>query len=115
MIFPDKLKKGDKIKIIAPAKAIEPKQIKEAIKIFENWGLEVILGKHIFDEYYQFAGTDENRLQDLQEAFDDQEIKAIICARGGYGSARLLPDLHFENLLKYPKCTSQKFNHSPHK
>ena len=103
MLIPKNLKAGDKIGIIAPARKIEMNEIKAAISIFESWGLKVELGKNIFAQDRQFAGTDKQRAEDLQYMLDNPEIKAIICARGGYGTIRLLPALNFSTFLKSPK------------
>ncbi|PLX23081.1 MAG: LD-carboxypeptidase [Marinilabiliales bacterium] len=103
MITPVSLKKGDKIGIVAPARKIKKNEIEPAIKIFESWGLKVELGKNIFTEDRQFAGTDKQRAKDLQYMLDNPEIKAIICARGGYGTIRLLPLLDFATFLKSTK------------
>jgi muramoyltetrapeptide carboxypeptidase len=63
----------------------------------------VIIGKHVFDKHFQYAGTDQQRAHDFQEAIDDLEAKAIICARGGYGTVRIIEKLDFSPLLKNPK------------
>ena len=103
MITPPKVKKGDKIGIIAPARKIEISEIDAAIKVFERWGLEVELGKNIFKENKQFAGTDEQRAEDLQYMLDDPKVKAIVCARGGYGTVRIMQHLDFSKFLENPK------------
>lgn len=103
MITPNNLKKGDKIGIIAPARKIQMSEIAAAIKVFECWGLEVVLGKNIFAQYRQFAGTDEQRAEDLQYMMDNSEIKAIVCARGGYGTVKTLKLLDFSTFLLSPK------------
>jgi len=103
MITPAKLINGDKIGIVAPARKIYINEIEAAIKVFESWGLQVELGKNIFEQDRQFAGTDEQRTEDLQYMLDKSEIKAIICARGGYGTIKTLEQLDFSNFLKNPK------------
>jgi muramoyltetrapeptide carboxypeptidase len=103
MITPQYLKKGDEIGIVSTARKITKKELLPAIKIFEEWGLKVRTGKNLFKEYHQFAGTDEERLEDFQEMINDNEIKAIVCARGGYGTVRIVDDIDFTNLIKYPK------------
>lgn len=103
MITPNILEKGDKIGIIAPARKIQMNEIAAAIKVFERWGLEVVLGKNIFAQYRQFAGTDEQRAEDLQNMMDNSEIKAIVCARGGYGTVKTLKLLDFTKFLLSPK------------
>jgi muramoyltetrapeptide carboxypeptidase len=103
MITPAILKKGDKIGIVAPARKIQMSEIEASIKVFERWGLEVELGKNIFAQHQQFAGTDEQRASDLQEMFDNPEIKAIVCARGGYGTIKTLKHIVFDEFIKNPK------------
>ncbi len=103
MLIPDSLKKEDKIGILAPARKIEMHEIEAAISVFESWELKVELGKNILAQDRQFAGTDEQRVEDLQSMLDNREIKAIVCARGGYGTIRLLPQLDFTAFLKSPK------------
>lgn len=100
---PTNLKKGDKIGIVATARKINLMELNPAIEIFRKWSLEIVLGKHIFDEHYQFAGTDEDRYQDLQEMLDDEQIKAIIFARGGYGTIRIFDKINWTKFIKNPK------------
>lgn len=94
---------GDKIAIIATARKITVPEIEIAIQTFEHWGLQVILGETIGASYNQFAGDDAERLQDLQQALDDESIKAIICARGGYGTTRIIDQVDFTRFRKHPK------------
>jgi muramoyltetrapeptide carboxypeptidase len=103
MKTPSYIKKGDKIGIVSTARIISKKEIYPAVKIFKEWGLEVVLGKHLFEEYNQFAGTDEQRTADLQQMLDEHSVKAIICARGGYGTVRIIDKLNFSNFIKKPK------------
>ncbi len=103
LIIPKPLKKGDKIVIIAPAGLITPDLVKLAIDVFEDWGLEVKRGEHLFAQHFQFAGTDKQRLADLQNALDDPEIKAVICARGGYGCMRIADKINWQGFIKNPK------------
>ena len=99
---PQYLKKGDKVAITCPAKKL-PGPIDSAIKLLESWGLEVVSGETVTASHHQYAGTDEQRLNDLQRFLDDQSIKAIFAARGGYGTIRIIDDLDFETFKKYPK------------
>lgn len=99
---PPYLKKGDKIAIVCPAKKI-PKPIDNAIKILEQWGLEVITGETVQATYHQFAGNDALRNSDLQGFLDDPEIKAIIAGRGGYGTIRIIDELDFTKFKAQPK------------
>ncbi len=100
---PNALQKGDKIAIIATAKAIEKADVEKTRIVFESWGLEVVYGSHLFDRHHQFAGTDAQRHQDLQWALDNPEIRAVICARGGYGTTRILDNIDFSSFAKNPK------------
>lgn len=97
---PPQLKTGDTIGIVSTARKILKEEIEFAIQTFESWGLKVVLGKTIGAEYHQFAGEDKFRAQDFQEMLDNPEIKAIICARGGYGTVRVLDHLDFS---KFPE------------
>lgn len=101
-ITPPCLQKGDKVGIIAPAKKVTPEEMAHAIYILESWGLEVILSKNLYKAHHIFAGTDLERTQDLQEMLDRQDIKAILCARGGYGTSKIVDMLDFTKFLQNP-------------
>ena len=105
LIQPELLKSGDTISILAPSGVLNnfDKNIEKAINIFKSWGLNVVLGNHIYDKNGHFAGTDKNREKDFQKALDNKNIKAIWCARGGYGAVRIIDKLNFDNYLKNPK------------
>ncbi len=103
MISPPALKPGDKIAICAIARKITLTEIEKAVTTFKSWGLEVVIGRSIEADYNQFAGPDELRTADLQTMLDDPEVKAIISARGGYGTTRLLDQLDFTGFKKSPK------------
>ena len=105
LIQPEPLKSGDTISILAPSGVLNnfDKKIEKAINIFKSWGLNVVLGNHIYDKNGHFAGTDKNREKDFQKALDNKNIKAIWCARGGYGAVRIIDKLNFDNYLKNPK------------
>jgi muramoyltetrapeptide carboxypeptidase len=100
---PSLLKTGSKIAIVAPAGNVSGDYVQKAVTIFESWGLKVELGKNLFSESFQFSGTDAQRLSDLQETFDNEEISAIICARGGYGSLRIADKINLGGFRKKPK------------
>ncbi|MGY5355331.1 S66 peptidase family protein [Wenyingzhuangia sp. IMCC45467] len=101
---PDFLQQGDTILIVAPAGIIkQPDAILKAQETFESWGYTVIIGNAVFNEHHHFAGTDSQRLQDMQWALDHATAKAIWCARGGYGSVRIIDDLNFSKFAKNPK------------
>ncbi len=100
--IPDFIQVGDKVAIVAPASFIRG-NIDEAVNILENWGLEVQLGQSVSSTHHQFAGDDSLRAQDLQDALDNPEIKAIFAARGGYGSVRIIDRIDFTKFQKTPK------------
>ncbi len=105
LIRPKYLQKGDTIAIIATAGILKNKKdaIALAKKTAESWGLHVIVGKNVFKQGNHFAGTDKERASDFQKALDDASIKAIWCARGGYGSVRILDKVNFEKFKQNPK------------
>jgi len=103
MITPPYLKHGDKIAIVAPARKVTPSEMEAAITIFRSWGLQVVTGPHLFGENNQYSGTDDERADDLQMMLDNKEIKAIICARGGYGTVRIIDRLNFTAFEQHPK------------
>jgi muramoyltetrapeptide carboxypeptidase len=103
MIVPPALKKGDKIRIVSPAGKVKEKFVLPAVDWLRKQGYHVELGKHVFATQYQFAGTDQQRLEDLQTALDDPETSAIICSRGGYGTVRIISKIKYDGLLKNPK------------
>ena len=105
LIKPEFLKYGDTISIVAPSGVLNnfEDKIKSALNVFESWGLNVVLGEHIYSKYGHFAGKDIDRQIDFQKALDNKNIKAIWCARGGYGAVRIIDNLNFNNYLKKPK------------
>jgi len=103
MIVPEFLSPGDKVGVVATAKKVNRENTLHGIDILKTWGLEVKIGKYVFHSFYQFAGTDKQRTDDLQEMIDDPEIKAIFMARGGYGSTRIIDQIKFDSLYTSPK------------
>lgn len=103
MIVPPFLKSGDKIALIAPARKIVREELDSFLEQTKPWGFEWVLGKNLFATYYQFAGTDEQRLSDFQEAIDNPEIKAIVPARGGYGCMRIMDNINWDKFIQHPK------------
>jgi muramoyltetrapeptide carboxypeptidase len=101
-IAPPYLKKGDKVAIICPAKKVST-PMTDAVDLLKSWGLEVVLGDTLGLSFHQFAGDDEQRAQDLQLFIDDDSIKAIIAARGGYGTIRMIDKVDFSGLSQNPK------------
>lgn len=102
MIQPRFLKKGDKVAITCPAKSL-PGSIDTAIALLRSWGLEVICGETVFARHNQFAGDDDLRRRDMQRFLDDESLSAIIAARGGYGTIRIIDQLDFSLFKKNPK------------
>ncbi|WP_323757564.1 LD-carboxypeptidase [Roseivirga sp.] len=102
MLIPPLLSQGDKIAIVAPAKKIQS-DLTFAVNTLTEWGLTPVLGVHVLATDHYFAGTDSQRLDDLQGALDDPEIKAILIARGGYGTTRILEQINWSNFLENPK------------
>ncbi len=102
--LPKKLEKGDTIGVISPAGAVSEKnRWSLAVKYFESRGYKVKIAPHAGDKNKYLAGKDEDRLSDLINFFIDKEVKAIICARGGYGTARLLDKIDWEIIKQNPK------------
>lgn len=103
VIIPSALRSGDKIGIVSTARKISPEEIQPAVTLIRSWGLEVVIGDTIGKEDFQFAGTDDERIADFQKMLDDDSVRAIICARGGYGTVRIIDELDFRKFLKNPK------------
>jgi muramoyltetrapeptide carboxypeptidase len=103
MHTPQNLKKGDTIGIVSTARKISKEELKPAIRLLESWGLKAVLGKTIGAEKNQFAGSDDLRSSDFQQMLDDPKIRAIWCARGGYGTVRIIDRLDFSTFKKNPK------------
>jgi len=103
MINPPCLKSGDTVAIVAPGRKVSPAEMEPAIRQLRSWGLKVITGPHLFGQQDQYSGKDEERATDLQLMLDDETIRAIICARGGYGTVRIIDRLDFGYFAKNPK------------
>jgi muramoyltetrapeptide carboxypeptidase len=104
-IQPPYLKAGDTVAIVAPSGILIGREgeIQQAVSLLKSWGLHASVGKHVFSKANHFAGTDEQRCEDLQNAMDDPKISAIWCARGGYGTVRILDKLDYTQFQKHPK------------
>ena len=102
-IQPPFLKQGDEVAIVSPSFAIDEIKISDGVKALEGWGLKVHIGKNVFKKSGPFAGTDAERLSDLQEFTDNIKIKAIICSRGGYGMLRIIDKIDFSRIRRHPK------------
>lgn len=100
---PPFLQPGDKIAIISPSSSIDGNLIEQASNLLTEWGLEPIIGEHARSVFGRFAGTTQERIEDLQWAVDTKEIKAILCSRGGYGLIQIIDDIDFSRFELYPK------------
>lgn len=100
---PEYLKPGDEVAIISPSFCIEEKRVIDAVSFLEEWGLKVRVGKNALKNEGPFAGSDEERLSDLQEMTSDSEIKAVFCSRGGYGISKIIDKVDFSALRGNPK------------
>lgn len=100
---PPYLKVGDTIGITCPAGYISLDDVQPAVQLMESWGFGIKLGKTVGSRSFSMGGTDEERRLDFQQMLDDSEIKAIMCARGGYGSLRIVDQLDFSRLEDDPK------------
>ena len=103
MKTPQYLKKGSKIAIVAPAWKVTPEKISAAVKWIEEKGFVPVYDDRLFAEYNQFAGDDDFRASVLQEYLDRNDIDAIFCARGGYGTIRIIDKLDFTKFAEHPK------------
>ncbi len=105
-IFPKSLKKGDQIAIISPAGAVEPAHLEKGIRMIKDKGFEPVLGENLYSKYsngYNYAGSEEQRTQDINWAFNDPQISAIWTSRGGYGCQHLIKNLNVKGFLQHPK------------
>lgn len=100
---PPYLKQGDTIGITSPAGPVTREEIQPAVQVMENWGYKIRMGDTIGKKDFNFGGTDEERLNDLQKMLDDPTIKAIMCARGGYGSLRIVDRINWTKFKSRPK------------
>ena len=103
MVSPPFLQKGSVIRIVSPAGKCEAEPLEGMVRWLKAEGHQVDLSRHAAGSWFQYAGTDRERLTDLQEALDDPAVNAILCSRGGYGTIRLLEHLDFRGFRKHPK------------
>ena len=104
IIIPPYLQKGDTLGIVAPAGFMPVEKMQTCIETLDSWGYNVQMGATTHsDSQNYFSGTDEERLNDLQQMLDDRNIKAILCARGGYGTSRIIDRINFKKFRKHPK------------
>lgn len=101
--IPPYLQKGDTIGIVCPAGFMPFENAEACIATLIQWGFKVKLGKTLGHQFHYFSGTDDERLTDLQNMIDDDTIKAILCARGGYGVTKIIDQVNFKKFKKHPK------------
>ncbi len=102
-VIPAYLKKGDLIGITSPAGYISLEEIQPSIQLMESWGYKIQIGESIGKREFTFGGSDDERASDFQQMLDDKGIKAIMCARGGYGAIRIIDKLKWEHFRSHPK------------
>jgi muramoyltetrapeptide carboxypeptidase len=102
-LIPEYLQPGDTIGITCPAGNMSPAEIQPAIQQIESWGFKIKLGDTVGKKDAIFGGTDEQRAKDFQDMLDDPQLKAVLSARGGYGSVRIIDQLRWEKLIARPK------------
>jgi len=103
MIQPPNIKQGDTIGLVCPAGSIPIEKVQNCIQTLEKWGYQVQLGKTVGGKKDAFSATDAERALDVQSMLDDENIKAILCARGGYGMSRIVNELNFSKFNAHPK------------
>lgn len=103
MIRPPYLKAGDTVAIVSTARKVSKFEIKPTIDLLKSWGLDVQTGKNLFKECNQFSGTDEDRAGDLQRAINNKNVQAVLFARGGYGTVRIVDQIDWKRFIKQPK------------
>ncbi|MFK7903848.1 MAG: LD-carboxypeptidase [Chitinophagales bacterium] len=103
MKIPPSLQKGDKIAIVCTARSFAEDDLKSVLPVLYGWGLQPVLGTTIGLQLHQFAGSDEDRSKDFEAQLKDKNIKAILCARGGYGTVRMIDGIDFGFLEAHPK------------
>jgi muramoyltetrapeptide carboxypeptidase len=102
--IPPYLKKGDTIGLVCPAGYMPVEKVSECIRVLnEEWGFTTKAGNTIGKQFNYFSGTDEERLEDFQQMLNDDEVKAVLCARGGYGLSRIIDRIDFSKFKKQPK------------
>lgn len=105
MVQPPFLKVGDTVAIVAPSGILKGKkaEVQQAVELLKSWGLHAVVGKNVFNQNNHFAGTDDERCEDFQNAMDNPSYSAIWCARGGYGTVRILDKLDYTKFRENPK------------
>lgn len=100
---PPALRPGDRVRVVSPGSTPDRTLVARGIEILRSWGLEVETAPHVFDQYGYLAGTDADRLADLDTAFADPDVRGIFASRGGYGTQRVVDDIDFGDIRRRPK------------
>jgi muramoyltetrapeptide carboxypeptidase len=100
---PHKLKEGDLVALVAPSGPVPPDRAAAAVDVLSGWGLRIRMGAYALGKHTFFAGTDEERLDDLNGALRDEEVRGVLCLRGGYGMQRIVDDVDFDAVKADPK------------
>ncbi len=103
LIKPQKLHPGDAVGVIAPSGPVNSEELRKGLLVLEKMGFKPLVGKYVHEKNHFIAGTDEQRAKDVMDMFENPDIKAIFCARGGYGVNRILPLLNSKVIRKNPK------------
>lgn len=103
MLRPPYLQPGDQVAFVSPAGIIDKTYIENAAETVRSWGLVPVVGKHTTSQHGYFAGTDSERMEDMQWALDDEDIKAVFCTRGGYGCIRIVERIDYSRFQGNPK------------
>lgn len=101
--IPPYLKSGDTIGITSPASYISLAEVQPSVQLMESWGFKVVMGSTVGKKDFTYGGTDEERATDFQQMLDNPDIKAVMCARGGYGFVRIIDQLNFKQFARQPK------------
>ena len=104
VLVPRRLRKGDLIGIVSPASPVhDPSRIERGVRYLEGLGYRTTVGKNALRSMGYLAGTDEERTEDVHEMFADRNVRAIFCARGGYGTPRILSRINYRLVARNPK------------
>lgn len=104
MTKPRALRPGAHVRVVSPSSGLNPDQVELGVETLRDMGYVVSFGEHVFDRHYYLAGADADRAKDLQEAFADPTVDCVMCARGGYGAARILSMLDLDAMAASGKA-----------
>lgn len=94
-----RLARGDTVAVVATSGTLAPERLERGVAVLESWGLDVVVGRHALARARHLAGSDEERAEDLQRAWCDPAVRAVVCARGGSGAARIVDLLDWAAML----------------